>query len=91
MEDSNKDDDDEIADEAELNLDRVEEDMAADYSDEDDEDEILHIKDLGAGFLGPSGVNLAESQRPEEIMESNTDADEWKLEVERVAPMLKVQ
>ena len=28
--------------------------------------------------------------RPEEIMQSNTDAEEWRLEVERVAPQLKV-
>ncbi len=35
---------DEIAeDEAELNLDKVEEEMAAEYSDEEDEDDILHI------------------------------------------------
>lgn len=31
-----------------------------------------------------------ESGKPEEIMESTTDAAEWKLEVERVMPQLKV-
>lgn len=30
-------------------------------------------------------------ERPEQIMESNTDAEEWRLEVERVAPQLKVR
>ena len=29
-------------------------------------------------------------ERPEQIMESSTDAEQWKLEVERVAPQLKV-
>ena len=40
-------DDDEDIDEAELNLDKVEEEMAADYSDEE-EDEILHIDEFSA-------------------------------------------
>ena len=31
-----------------------------------------------------------ESSKPDEIMESTTDAAEWKLEVERVFPQLKV-
>ena len=29
--------------------------------------------------------------RPDNIMESNTDAEQWRFEVERVAPQLKVQ
>lgn len=32
----------------------------------------------------------ATSQRPEEILESTTDAEEWRMEVEKVAPQLKV-
>ena len=31
-----------------------------------------------------------ESSKPDEIMESSTDAAEWRLEVERVLPQLKV-
>jgi estrogen-related receptor beta like 1 len=31
-----------------------------------------------------------EKSKPEEIMESTTDAADWKLEVERVLPQLKV-
>lgn len=31
-----------------------------------------------------------ESSKPEEILESTTDAADWKLEVERVMPQLKV-
>ena len=29
-------------------------------------------------------------EKPEQILQSNTDAEEWRLEVERVAPQLKV-
>ncbi len=34
--------------------------------------------------------DAVEGSRPEEIMESTVDANEWKLEVERVTPSLKV-
>ena len=88
-----KDDEGPGEDEAELNLDKVEEEMAADYSEEE-EDDILHIDDLGTTNLNRNGSaaqnTMAASQRPEEILESNTDAEEWRLEVERVAPQLKV-
>lgn len=30
------------------------------------------------------------SQRPDEILQSNTDIDAWKLEVEKVSSQLKV-
>ena len=40
---------DEEVDDSELNLDKVEEEMAADYSDEEEE-EILHIDDLQAAM-----------------------------------------
>ncbi len=91
-------DDGPVEDEAELNLDKVEEEMAADYSDEEDDDDILHINELTAvGASGGGGSSAASAtaaaamvQRPEEILQSNTDAEEWKLEVERVAPQLKV-
>ena len=95
-------DDEEDIDEAELNLDKVEEEMAADYSDEE-EDEILHIDEFSTimNTAGSNGGinNLAAAsavfggipQRPEEILQSNTDAEAWNLEVERVAPQLKVR
>jgi hypothetical protein len=41
-------DEEAVDDEAELNLDKVEEDMAAEYSDEEDEDDILHINGKGS-------------------------------------------
>eukprot|EP00095_Tigriopus_kingsejongensis_P002763 maker-scaffold845_size89356-snap-gene-0.15 protein:Tk02763 transcript:maker-scaffold845_size89356-snap-gene-0.15-mRNA-1 annotation:"intraflagellar transport protein 57 homolog" len=80
----NLEEEEDVKDEAELDLDRVEEEMAANYSDEEDDDEILHINDMNSAL--PMGV----SQRPEDILESTTDLDEWKLEVERVAPQLKI-
>ena len=33
---------------------------------------------------------MMETQRPEEVMESNTNIEDWRLEVERVLPHLKV-
>jgi estrogen-related receptor beta like 1 len=80
--------DDEVDDEAELNLEKVEEEMAAEYSEEE-EDEIFHIDELSSALKGASGGTLL-PQRPEEILQSTTDAEEWNLEVERVAPQLKV-
>jgi len=59
-------------------------------SEEDlEEDEhILGIDDLerraGKQSAGPTG-NVA---KPELVLESNQDAAEWKLEVERVMPQL---
>ena len=76
---SGLEDDGPMEDEAELNLDRVEEEMAAEYSEEE-EDEILHINEITGATAGmPGGVAI--SQRPEEIMESTTDAEEWRMEV----------
>jgi hypothetical protein len=54
-----------------------------------EEDEILHIDELSNALKGTSGSGLL-PQRPEEILQSTTDAEEWHLEVERVAPQLKV-
>lgn len=33
---------------------------------------------------------ITDSSKPESVMESTIDAAEWKLEVERVLPLLKV-
>ena len=96
-------DDEEDIDEAELNLDKVEEEMAADYSDEE-EDEILHIDEFSAimnaggttigtntaGGVGTWPTGSALPQRLDEILQSTSDSEAWNLEVERVAPQLKV-
>ena len=79
---------DEEVDDSELNLDKVEEEMAADYSDEEEE-EILHIDDLQAALPGNAVADL-EMAKPSEILPSTTDSEAWNIEVERVAPKLKV-
>ena len=89
-------DDDEIEDEdAEVDIDRVEEDMAGDYSEEEEED-ILHIDEI----MGTFNTNKDTSsnvdhnvgfEKPEQILSNQiVNAEEWRLEVERVAPLLKV-
>ncbi|KAG8225963.1 hypothetical protein J437_LFUL006192 [Ladona fulva] len=72
-------------DEAELILEKIEEELAAVYSDEDDavmpENDIMASK----GFW-----NDQNEQEKQSVLESTVTADEWKLEVERVLPQLKV-
>ncbi|KAK7790013.1 hypothetical protein R5R35_013341 [Gryllus longicercus] len=82
-----EDDEGVIEDESELILEKVEEEMAAAYSDEEEEN-LLHIDDLQTLPFGRK--SMQESQKPEEILESNTDMENWKLELERVLPQLKV-
>ncbi|CAD5111160.1 DgyrCDS496 [Dimorphilus gyrociliatus] len=78
-----------IEDEAELNLNKVEEEMMLDDDEEIEEEEnILGLDDLNK--LNSGQAKKIESSKPENIMESTTDANEWKLEVERVLPQLKV-
>lgn len=72
-------------DDAELILEKVEEEMMAEYEEEDDED-ILHIDDITRLY----GQNMQDIQKPEHILESKTDTEDWKLELERVLPLLKV-
>ncbi|XP_050464526.1 intraflagellar transport protein 57 homolog [Cataglyphis hispanica] len=74
-------------DDAELILEKVEEEMMAEY-DDDDEQDILHIDDVTKLY---SESNMTETQqKPDNILESNTNRDEWQLELEKVLPRLKV-
>lgn len=82
-----EEDEAQIEDESELILEKVEEEMAAVYSDEEEEN-LIHVDDLQNLSFGRK--NSMESQKPEEILESNTDKENWKLEIERVLPQLKV-
>ncbi|XP_072760765.1 intraflagellar transport protein 57 homolog [Anoplolepis gracilipes] len=72
-------------DEAELILEKVEEEMMAE-NDDDDEQDILHIDDITKLY----SQNMSEAQKPDNILESNTNRDEWQLELEKVLPRLKV-
>ncbi|XP_029673373.1 intraflagellar transport protein 57 homolog [Formica exsecta] len=73
-------------DDAELILEKVEEEMMAEY-DDDDEQDILRIDDITKLY---SENNMSETQKPDNILESNTNRDEWQLELEKVLPRLKV-
>ncbi|XP_046388605.1 intraflagellar transport protein 57 homolog [Ischnura elegans] len=72
-------------DEAELVLEKIEEELAAVYSDDEDpetmENDILALR----GF----GNELSQPEKPS-VLESKVSVNEWKLEVERVLPQLKV-
>ena len=81
--------DEEMEDESELNLDRVEEEMAGEYSDEE-EDDIIHIDDYNPLKQERVGSGEVERVRPDDILESDMDTETWRLEVERVAPSLKI-
>ncbi|KAG0726542.1 Intraflagellar transport protein 57 [Chionoecetes opilio] len=80
-------DEGEVEDESELTLDKVEEDMMAEYQEEEEEEEenILHMDDLKHLNKQKGGEAW-----PEEILHSTTTQEEWKLELERVLPQLKV-
>nr|CAG4652033.1 EOG090X0ADS [Triops cancriformis] len=67
---------------SELNLEKVEEEMADQYSDEEEVDSLLHIANM-------SLVTNTETKKAD-ILESNTDSEAWKLELERVTPHLKI-
>ncbi|XP_011699103.1 PREDICTED: intraflagellar transport protein 57 homolog [Wasmannia auropunctata] len=71
-------------DEAELILEKVEEEMMADY--DDDDQDILHIDDITKIY----GQNISETQKLDSILESTTNREEWQLELEKVLPRLKV-
>ncbi|XP_068124564.1 intraflagellar transport protein 57 homolog isoform X2 [Hyperolius riggenbachi] len=75
-----------LEDDAELTLNKFEEEIVEEESDNDDE----HLMDLTALKTQSNTLSLGETSKPEEILESKTDATEWYLEVERVLPQLKV-
>ncbi|KAL0966586.1 hypothetical protein UPYG_G00297120, partial [Umbra pygmaea] len=75
-----------MEDDAELTLHKVEEEMAG----EPEEDEEENILDLEALKSRTNQTEASLSSKPDSILESNTDAAEWNLEVERVLPQLKV-
>ncbi|XP_019875718.2 intraflagellar transport protein 57 homolog [Aethina tumida] len=69
-----------MEDESEINLDRVEEEMIAAYSDDSDEENIFRLDDLK-----PRKREITASE-----LKSNIDEESWRIEVERVLPQLKV-
>ncbi|CAF1112452.1 unnamed protein product [Adineta steineri] len=84
-------------DDNEIDVNKIDEEMfnRDNDADEYEEDEtVLNMEALSKLGLNSksAGVNaISEPEvRPELIMESTTDATEWKLEVERILPQLKV-
>ncbi|XP_071957784.1 intraflagellar transport protein 57 homolog [Antedon mediterranea] len=77
-----------VDEEEELTLDKLEQDFVEEHED-DIEEEGSFLDLAGLQNLQAATANM-ESSKPENIMESTTNADEWKLEVERVMPSLKV-
>lgn len=69
-----------IEEDAEIILDKVEEEMLAYYSDESDDENVFHISDLPT----------KKQERNFELTSGNVDEESWKLELERVLPQLKV-
>uniref|UniRef100_A0A674HR09 Intraflagellar transport protein 57 homolog n=1 Tax=Taeniopygia guttata TaxID=59729 RepID=A0A674HR09_TAEGU len=72
-------------DDAELTLSKLEEDVAEEESD--NEEDYIDLNVLKAQTYRSNMNNTA---KQEEILQSTTDAAEWNLEVERVLPQLKV-
>lgn len=72
----------------EVTSENFEEEIVGEDEDDDDEGTVMDLETLKSISSGRP-IN-DEIVRPEEIMESNTDSAEWKLEVERVLPQLKV-
>uniref|UniRef100_T1D1P4 Putative intraflagellar transport protein n=1 Tax=Cupiennius salei TaxID=6928 RepID=T1D1P4_CUPSA len=78
-------------DDSEVTMEKIEEEMITEAFEEEDSDDEGEIMDLEAlRNLSISKQENSEKNKPEEVMESNIDAMEWKLEVERVMHQLKV-
>lgn len=70
---------------SELSLSRLEEELAEeDDMDDSDDDGPVYLDLTGIGTGGDAEGGLGEA------LESTVDAKEWRLEVERVMPSLKV-
>jgi len=76
----------EEANEESIEDDPMDEQIEDENIDEDYEDEIM----LDIGEVNTSSQDAIEVQKQEDLLESSTDALEWKMEVERVMPSLKV-
>ncbi|KAA0203684.1 hypothetical protein HAZT_HAZT010552 [Hyalella azteca] len=75
-------------DDAEVTIEKVEEEMQEIYEDDEEEDEenIRHLDD----FADLTRTIGGQMDRPEQILHSNTTSEEWRLELERVLPQLRV-
>lgn len=77
-----------VDDDSELQLNEIEKTMLSgggDFEDEDDDEPMMDLEGMKK-----LNLNKMDTSKPEEILESTTDAADWRLEVERVTPQLKV-
>jgi len=74
-------------DEPELNLEKVEEAMDEYYSSEDDEIDSAWVQPMSSNQNSNQAGNRTEHLQ---IMKSETDTEQWRMEVERVLPQLKI-
>jgi len=82
---SEDEEDDEVVhqeDDAELKLEKIEDDLAAADDSDDDADVFLDLNSTAKAGKEVSKEN--------QIMLSNTSSEQWRLEIERVTPSLKV-
>lgn len=73
-------------DDAEVTVNKLDEEMIEEDEDEAEEDEAY----LDLEALKNQTSRQDDSNKPDAMLQSTVDAAEWKLEVERVLPMLKV-
>jgi len=76
-----------IEDDSELTMDKLNDELADEVEDEAEEEESY--LDL-AGMKQQALINEFSGSKPESVLESKVNVDEWKLEIERVLPLLKV-
>ncbi|XP_065056792.1 intraflagellar transport protein 57 homolog [Rhopilema esculentum] len=75
-----------VEDDAELTIDKMNDELAEEIEEADDEESYLDL----AGLKQQAYMNEKPESKPEAMLQSNTDSAEWQLELERVLPMLKV-
>ncbi|EFO14185.2 huntingtin-interacting protein-1 protein interactor [Loa loa] len=77
---------DKAVDQAEITAEEFDENGQIDDADDDDNEIVMDLKAMPS-----SRITGGKNQQPlDRILHSDTDVDSWKIEVERVAPRLKV-
>ncbi|CAG7836825.1 unnamed protein product [Allacma fusca] len=74
-------------DDQEVNLDKIEEEMEAYYSSEGEDNDLVWVPGSSSGAPGQGEDTNIEKVK---ILQSDTDAEQWRLEVEQVLPQLKI-
>lgn len=75
-----------VEDDAELTIDKLNDELAEEVEEEaEDEENYLDLSGMKQQNFGNDF-----GTKPESMLESNVDVNEWKLEIERVLPLLKV-